>query len=65
MGSAIPRLVVLGSIRKPAEKAMGNKPVGNTHPMASASTPILQVMPSDTRFKQSYMDSANLDALFR
>ena len=29
MGGAIPGLVVLGSIRKPAEQAMRNKPVSS------------------------------------
>ena len=32
MGGAIPGLVVLGSIRKQAEQAMGNRPVRNIPP---------------------------------
>ena len=30
IGGAVPRLVVLGSIRKQAEQARGSKPVGST-----------------------------------
>jgi hypothetical protein len=32
MGSVIPRLVVLGSIREQAEQARGSKPVSNIPP---------------------------------
>jgi hypothetical protein len=32
MDAAIPWLVVMGFIRKQAEQAMGNKPVGSTRP---------------------------------
>ena len=36
MGSAIPGLVVLGSIRKQAEQAKGSKSIKNIPPSASA-----------------------------
>jgi hypothetical protein len=32
VGGTIPRMVVLGSIRKQAEQARGSKPVRNSHP---------------------------------
>ena len=32
VGGAIPGLVILGSIRKQAEQAMGSKPVSSTFP---------------------------------
>ena len=38
VGGAIPGLVVLGSIRKQAEKARGNKPVSSIPPCVSSSS---------------------------
>jgi hypothetical protein len=40
VGGAIPRLVVLGSIRKQAEQAVGSKPVSSTLPR-----PLHQLLP--------------------
>jgi hypothetical protein len=40
VGGAIPRLVVLGSIRKQAEQARGSKPVSNIPPW-----PLHQLLP--------------------
>jgi hypothetical protein len=42
VGGAIPRLVVLGSIRKQAEQARGSKPVSNI-----PSWPLYQLLLSD------------------
>jgi len=39
VSGAIPRLIVLGSIREQAEQAGGSKPVRNIPSMASASAP--------------------------
>jgi hypothetical protein len=39
MGGAIPGLVVLGSLRKQAEQAMGNRPVSST------PCPLYQLLP--------------------
>ena len=45
-GGTIPGLVVLASIRKQAEQAMGNKPLRSTHPsLASASAPASRFLP--------------------
>jgi hypothetical protein len=41
VGSAIPGLVVLGSVRKQAEQARGSKPVSSTPPW-----PLHQLLPS-------------------
>jgi hypothetical protein len=43
MGSIIPGLVVLGSIRKQAEQARGTKPLGSTLPW-----PLHQLLPSSS-----------------
>jgi len=43
---AIPGLVVLGSIRKQTEKAMGASPVSSINPsMASTSAPASRILP--------------------
>ena len=46
MSFAIPRLVVLGSIRKQAEQDMGIKPISSTPPMAFVSAPPSRVFSS-------------------
>jgi hypothetical protein len=48
VGDAIPRLVVLGSIRKQAEQAGGGKPVSSTPPW-----PLHQLLLSDLHGFQS------------
>lgn len=45
MGSSIPRLVILGSLGKQAEQAMGGKPVNKRSSMASASICASRLLP--------------------
>jgi hypothetical protein len=53
VGSAIPGLVVLGSIRKQAEQARGSKPVRNISPW-----PLHQLLLPDLLEFQSLMNSS-------
>ena len=46
VSGAIPGLVVLGSIKKQAEQAMGSKPVSSTPPW-----PLFQLLPPDSHLE--------------
>ena len=45
MSRTNPERVVLGSIRKQTEQAMGSKAIGSTPSMASASAPVSRFLP--------------------